>query len=134
MYQGYDWQMPLLKPVLYLIGGSNGAGKTTFARRFLPNEGVLHFLNADEIARGLSPLKPELSAISAARLLLARARELIGRKESFGLESTLSGKTYARLLTEAKDAGFEVVVHFVLIPSADFAIKRVAHRVSKGGS
>ena len=92
-------------PTLYLIGGCNGAGKTTFARRLLPIEGVDLFLNADEIARGLSPLKPELAAIRAGRLLLEEAHRLIAAKKSFGLESTLSGKTYAHLMQEAKAAG-----------------------------
>ena len=96
-------------------------------------EAVDFFLNADEIARGLSPLKPELAAVRAGRLLLEDARRLITEKKSFGLESTLSGKTYARLLAEAKDAGFFISLHFLVVPSADVSIDRVAQRVSKGG-
>lgn len=125
--------MPDHDPTLFLIGGCNGAGKTTFARRLLPMEGVELFLNADEIARGLSPLKPELAAVRAGRLLLENAHDLIARRKSFGLESTLSGKTYARLLTEAKEAGFFISLHFLVVPSAEVSIERVAHRVSKGG-
>jgi predicted ABC-type ATPase len=79
---------------IYLIGGCNGAGKTTFAKEFLPRIGVIRFLNADEIARGLSPLKPQAVAFKAGKLLLSELRELIERKETFALESTLSGKTY----------------------------------------
>jgi predicted ABC-type ATPase len=125
--------MPDHDPTLFLIGGCNGAGKTTFARRLLPMEGVELFLNADEIARGLSPLKPELAAVRAGRLLLENAHDLIARKKSFGLESTLSGKTYARLLAEAKAAGFFISLHFLVVPSAEVSIERVAHRVAKGG-
>jgi predicted ABC-type ATPase len=125
--------MPDHNPTLFLIGGCNGAGKTTFARRLLPAEGVLRFLNADEIARGLSPLKPELAAIRAGRLLLNEVDRLISSKASFGLESTLSGKTYARQLAEAKAAGFFISVHFLVVPSADVSIGRVAQRVRKGG-
>ena len=121
------------RPVLYLIGGCNGAGKTTFAKRFLPAAGVDLFLNADEIARGLSPLKVELAALRAGRLLLTMARENLAKKRSFGLESTLSGKTYVHLLEEARAAGYEIELHFLVIPSADFSIQRVAQRVSKGG-
>lgn len=125
--------MPDHDPTLFLIGGCNGAGKTTFARRLLPMEGVELFLNADEIARGLSPLKPELAAVRAGRLLLENADDLIAKRKSFGLESTLSGKTYARLLREAKEAGFFISLHFLVVPSAEVSIERVAHRVSKGG-
>jgi predicted ABC-type ATPase len=125
--------MPDHDPTLFLIGGCNGAGKTTFARRLLPMEGVELFLNADEIARGLSPLKPELAAMRAGRLLLGNAHDLITKRNSFGLESTLSGKTYARLLAEAKAAGFFISLHFIVVPSAEVSIERVAHRVSKGG-
>ena len=83
--------MPASKPTIYLIAGCNGAGKTTFAREFLPSIGVVRFLNADEIARGLSPLKPEAVAFKAGRLLLSELRELIERRETLALESTSAG-------------------------------------------
>ena len=89
-------------PTIYLIAGCNGAGKTTFAKEFLPKEvKCLRFLNADEIARGLSPLKPSASAIQAGRLLLEQVDEYLRRRETFALESTLSGKTYIRLFQRA---------------------------------
>ncbi len=125
--------MPDAPPTIFLIGGCNGAGKTTFARRLLPGEGVFTFLNADEIARGLSPLKPELAAFRAGRLLLEESRRLIAEKKAFGLESTLSGKTYERLLRDAKTAGFTISLHFLVVPSAEVSIRRVAERVTKGG-
>ena len=82
------------KPTIYLIAGCNGAGKTTFAKEFLPHEvKCLRFYNADEIARGLSPLDPSAGAIKAGRLLLSEVRDSITRHETFALESTLSGKT-----------------------------------------
>jgi predicted ABC-type ATPase len=121
------------EPVLYLFGGCNGAGKTTFAKRFLPAAGVEIFLNADEIARGLSPLKVELAAMRAGRLLLTLAHEFIAKKQSFGLESTLSGKTHVHLLNEARAAGYVIELHFLVVPSAEFSQQRVAQRVAKGG-
>ena len=94
--------MPATKPTIYLIAGCNGAGKTTFAKEFLPKEvKCLRFLNADEIARGLSPLKPSAGAVRAARLLLTQVDECLRRRETFALESTLSGKTYVRLFRRA---------------------------------
>lgn len=125
--------MPVVAPILFVIGGCNGAGKTTFARRLLPGEGVHLFLNADEIARGLSPLKPELAAFRAGRLLLEEARRLVAERKSFGLESTLSGRTYERMLLDAKAAGFVISLHFLVVPSAEVSIRRVAQRVRKGG-
>src|SRR5438477_11501959 len=86
--------MPGPRPTIYIIAGCNGAGKTTFATEFLPSIGVIRFLNADEIARGLSPLRPEAVALKSGKLLLSELRELINRQETFALESTLSGKTY----------------------------------------
>jgi predicted ABC-type ATPase len=88
--------MPATRPTIYIIiAGCNGAGETTFAKEFLPHEvNCPRFYNADEIARGLSPLDPMAGAIKAGRLLLNEVRESIDRQETFALETTLSGKTY----------------------------------------
>jgi len=87
----------------------NGAGKTTFAKEFLPHEvKCLRFYNADEIARGLSPLDPSAGAIKAGRLLLNEIRESMDRRETFALESTLSGKTYIRIFKRALCLGVRI--------------------------
>jgi predicted ABC-type ATPase len=124
----------LLKPTIYLIAGCNGAGKTTFAKEFLPKEAkCLRFLNADEIARGLSPLKPSTSAIQAGRLLLEQVDECLRRRETFALESTLSGKTYIRLFQRALKSGYEIELHYLWLSSPTQAIARVRQRVKLGG-
>ena len=120
-------------PCLLLIGGCNGAGKSTLARKLLPEYGITRFLNADEIARGLSPLDTAATALKAGRLLINEARELTASNSSFALESTLSGKGHARLLKSAKEAGFKIVLHYVMIESSEQAIERVRLRVSLGG-
>ena len=93
----------------------------------------MRFLNADEIARGLSPLDPSLVAFKAGRLVIEEARSLIAAGSSFALESTLSGKTYVAMLREARERGFRVVVHYVVIGSAAQAVERVRLRVTLGG-
>lgn len=93
----------------------------------------MRFLNADEIARGLSPLEPEASVMQAGRLLLTEVRRLVEQKESFALESTLSGRTYINLLRQAKQAGYEIEIHYVWIPGAATAISRIRQRVKQGG-
>lgn len=118
---------------LCIIGGCNGAGKTTLARELLPRLGLMRFLNADEIARGLSPLDSSLAAFKAGRILLEEARGLIATGSSFALESTLSGKTYVSLIRQAKEQGFRVVMHYVVIGSAEQAVERVRLRVKLGG-
>ncbi len=120
-------------PVVCAIGGPNGAGKTTFARQFLPAVGVEQFLNADSIAAGLSPLRPEAMAIPAARLLLKRWRELVAARESFAFESTFSGRTYAPMLRDAKTAGYSVKVCYLWLPSDNASLYRVRNRVRQGG-
>ena len=126
--------MPATTPTIYLIAGCSGAGKTTFAKEFLPKEvKCLRFLNADEIARGLSPLKPSAGAIRAARLLLTQVDEHLRRRETFGMESTLSGKTYIRLFQRARQLGFEIELHYLWLSSPTQAIARVRQRVQQGG-
>ena len=124
----------MAKPTIYLIAGCNGAGKTTFAKEFLPKEvKCLRFLNADEIARGLSPFKPSAGAVQAARLLLTQVGECLCNRETFALETTLSGKTYIRLLRRAKEFGFEIELHYLWLANPAQAITRVRRRVREGG-
>lgn len=122
-----------MTPTLCILGGCNGAGKTTLARKLLPRLGLMRFLNADEIARGLSPLDPSLTAFKAGRLLIEEARGLIAAKASFAIESTLSGKTYVAMIREAKAQGYRFLLHYIMIGSGDQAVGRVALRVKIGG-
>lgn len=126
--------MPTQRPTIYVIAGCNGAGKTTFAREFLPKEvKCLRFLNADEIARGLSPLKPSAGAVQAARLLLTQIEDCLRRRETFALESTLSGKGYIRRFQRARKLGYEIELHYLWLSSPTQAIARVRQRVKLGG-
>jgi predicted ABC-type ATPase len=119
---------------VYVIAGPNGAGKTTFAAQFLPDfVKCRQFLNADLIAAGLSPFAPETQNVRAGRLLLERIKELALARETFGFETTLSGRTHVKLLTDLKSAGYGVVLFFLWLPSADLAVNRVAMRVEQGG-
>jgi predicted ABC-type ATPase len=120
-------------PILYLIGGPNGAGKTTFAREFLPMVGVMEFLNADSLAAGLAPLHPASAGARAARLLLRRWRELVTERRTFGFESTLSGRTYANLIRQAKAQGYRLHLCYLHLATVRHSIRRVRERVKKGG-
>lgn len=120
-------------PIIYVIAGPNGAGKTTFAREFLPEAEVVEFLNADLLAAGLSPLSPPTAAVRASRLLLSRWKELAAAGRDFAFESTLSGRTYARMLREAKEAGYKVRLCYLWLPNVSLSLRRVSERVRKGG-
>ena len=121
-------------PTIYVIAGCNGAGKTTFAKQFLPHEvKCLRFLNADEIARGLSPFKPSMSAVQAGRLLLTQIEDCLRQRETFALESTLSGKTYIRLFRRARQLDYEIELHYLWLAKLSQAVDRVRRRVSMGG-
>ena len=119
---------------LYIISGPNGAGKTTASYTILPR--ILQckeFVNADEIARGLSPFNPEAVAIEAGRLMLKRIDELLLRNESFSIETTLSTRSYFRLVEKAHAQGYDVTLLYFWLKSPQQAIERVAERVAKGG-
>lgn len=119
---------------IVIIAGPNGAGKTTFAREFLPNEANCPvFVNADLIAAGLSPFQPEAAAVRAGRIMLEQIHEHVRKRESFAFETTLSGRTYARMIPTWQEAGYEVKLIFLSLPNVDLAIARVAARVAQGG-
>jgi predicted ABC-type ATPase len=121
-------------PILHLIGGANGSGKTTFARAYLADRAEdVRFLNADEIARGLSPFAAEKVALKAGRLLLTELRQCLRSRESVALESTLSGCTYVGLVREARANGYRIELNYLWLPTAALAIRRVRQRVRKGG-
>ena len=116
-----------------ILAGPNGAGKTTFARQLLPALGVLHFVNADLIAAGLCPLKPELAKIPAGRLFLTELDRLAAAKTDFAFETTLSGINYVKRLQAWKHQGYAIHLHFLTLSSAALAMKRIAERVQQGG-
>jgi len=123
-----------ITPKIVIIAGPNGAGKTTFAREFLPHEANCpDFINADLIAAGLSPFKPEEAAFRAGRLMLEEIHEKVRQRKSFAFETTLSGRTYVKLLRECRACGYHIVLVFLSLPSADMAVVRVASRVTQGG-
>lgn len=119
---------------LYIIGGCNGAGKTTASYTVLPE--ILQcqeFVNADEIAKGLSPFNPESVAIEAGRLMLLRIDNLLEAEKTFSIETTLATKSYKNLIDRAKQKGYKVKLIFFWLDSPETAIRRVAQRVSEGG-
>ncbi|MEI7455701.1 MAG: zeta toxin family protein [Nitrosomonadales bacterium] len=117
-----------------IIAGPNGAGKTTFACTFLPvDANCLNFVNADLIAAGLSPFAPELAAFKAGRIMLKTIAEHARRGESFSIETTLSGLTYAQMIPVWLASGYSVKLIFLSLPNADIAVQRVAARVAQGG-
>jgi predicted ABC-type ATPase len=123
-----------LSPRCIIIAGPNGAGKTTFAREFLSKEvGVVHFVNPDLIASGLSPLRPELAALAAGRLFLLQLDRLARSKDDFAFESTLSGLTYLNRLKRWKAAGWRIEIVYLRISSPRLALRRISARVKQGG-
>jgi predicted ABC-type ATPase len=123
-----------MKPNLHIIAGPNGAGKTTFAKEFLPHDAkCLEFVNADLIAGGLSPFVPERAALRSGRLMLDRIHSLGKQGMDFGFETTLSGKTYVKLLQDLKRRGYNIHLYFLWIHGVKLALERIATRVKSGG-
>lgn len=119
---------------ILIIAGPNGAGKTTFAKEYLQHEaGCPHFINADYIAHGLSPFSPEAAALKAGKLMLRELDDHVRHRGSLALETTLSGRRYARLIPAWQQLGYRVKLIFLHLPSVDMAIARVRSRVRQGG-
>ena len=123
-----------MQQTLYIIAGCNGAGKTTASYTVLPE--ILdcrEYVNADEIAKGLSPFNPESVAIEAGRLMLERIDYLMTAGVSFSIETTLATKSYVNLVRRAHKQGYNVKLLFFWLESPEMAKLRVAERVAKGG-
>ncbi|MFZ4796617.1 MAG: zeta toxin family protein [Bacteroidia bacterium] len=123
-----------MKPNLYIISGCNGAGKTTASFNILPEIlSCKEYVNADEIARGISPFQPEKVAIESGRIMLKRIDELLENNETFAFETTLATKSFESLITKAKATGYFVNLIFYWLESVELAEMRVKTRVAEGG-
>ncbi len=121
-------------PIAVLIAGPNGAGKSTAAPNLLKGGlGVVEFLNADLIARGLSPFDPEGAALAAGEVMIQRLESLAAASVSFGMETTLAARTLAPRFNSLMSAGYQFHLVFLFLRSADLAVRRVADRVKLGG-
>ena len=120
---------------LYIIAGCNGAGKTTASFTILPEILDCHeFVNADEIARGISPFRPEKVAIEAGRIMICRIEYLLNENFTFAFETTLAPRTYRKTVLKAQARGYHVTLLFFWLQTVELAKKRVQRRVSEGGN
>jgi predicted ABC-type ATPase len=122
------------KKNVYIIAGPNGAGKTTFATKFLPEYVKCpNFVNADLIARGLSPFSPGAVTIKAGKLVLEQIHYFANKGVDFAFETTLAGKLYVNLLKSLKAKGYNICLFFLWVPNTDLAVSRIKNRVAQGG-
>ena len=121
-------------PNLYIIAGCNGAGKTTASYTILPEMlNCKEFVNADEIAKGLSPFQPETVSFQAGRIMLERIEELVNQKVDFAFETTLTTLSYQKTIKLAKEKGYNVTLLFFWLNDVNLAVERVKIRVKEGG-
>jgi len=119
---------------ILMLAGPNGAGKTTLAKKLITHSTDYYdFVNADEIARGLSPMHPEHVALAAGKLMLLRMQELLKAGKSFAFETTASGVNYVKHLKQAQTNGYDVELVFLWLATECQAVERVAQRVQQGG-
>lgn len=121
-------------PELYIISGCNGSGKTTASYTILPEIlNCMEFVNADNIAYGLSPVNPEKVAFESGRIMLQRISELMVAQVDFAFETTLSTRSYVSLVKQAQRMGYRVSLLYFWLGSPELAIARVTKRVRNGG-
>ena len=122
------------QPICYIVAGPNGAGKTTFALQYLPKiVSCNNFINADEIAKGVSPLNFEAGLLQASKIFLQSLDQKLESKETFAFETTLSGRSYLTQIPQWQQDGWKVVLIYLYIPSAEFSAFRVQQRFEQGG-
>jgi len=122
------------QPNLYIIAGCNGAGKTTASFVVLPELlGCKEFINADEIAKGISPFNTESVSITSGKIMLERIHHLLDEGVEFGFETTLSSKNTVEIIIKAKQSNYRIFIFFFWLNSVQLALERVAQRVIEGG-
>jgi predicted ABC-type ATPase len=126
--------MPPEQPVVGVLAGINGAGKTTASQKLLGDQlSLLSFVNADIIARGINGFDPESVAAEAGAIMIERIRKLAEERADFALETTLAGRTYISFLRRVRAEGYRVELYYFWPPSVEMAIQRVKDRVATGG-
>ncbi|TSJ80901.1 MAG: zeta toxin family protein [Candidatus Cardinium sp.] len=119
---------------LYIISGPNGAGKTTASFTILPD--ILdckEFVNANQIAFGLSPFDPDKVSMQAGKLMIARINELMEKEVNFALETTLASRSYVSFIKRAKNKDYVISLYYFWLSSVDIAKERVQKRIANGG-
>ena len=123
-----------MNPLLLIIAGPNGAGKTTTAMHLLPNVlQIKYFVNADLIAKGLSPFDPAMADWNAAHIMVERMRQLTDARETFAVETTLASRSFVSVIKRCRQAGYLTQLLFIALADAELAKQRVAQRVRRGG-
>jgi len=120
-----------LPPQFIIIGGGNGSGKSTSAAFVLP--GVIPYINADEIAKGLPEVEGENKDARASRILINAMDEHEARREDFAIETTLASRSLAPRVRRLQQGGYEFQLLFFWLNSPELNIQRVAERVRSGG-
>ncbi|MCK4840861.1 MAG: zeta toxin family protein [Methylococcales bacterium] len=121
-------------PTCWIIARPNGAGKTTFSLEYLPKVvNCYHYINADLIAAGISPLAPERELIAASRIFLAELETCIEKEKDFAFETTLSGRSYLKLIKRLQASGWHIELIYLALPTIEMSKARVAERVKHGG-
>ena len=121
-------------PKLYIISGCNGSGKTTASYTLLPDLlNCREFVNSDEFAKSFSPFDPAAASVTASRYMLMKINYLLEREADFAVETTLATRSLLKIVQQAQQIGYEVMILYFWLNSPELAIQRVRDRVAAGG-
>jgi predicted ABC-type ATPase len=123
------------RPLLVIIAGANGSGKSTITDRLRQSAGFpVNYVNPDKIALTLTSISDPVDRVyTAAKIADKQREELLNLRQSLAFETVMSHPSKIEFMARSQAAGYQVLLVFVGLADPELCVRRVSQRVLSGG-